>query len=168
MVYEAFVAKKFFYICAGLCIALSALGFLATGVIPTRSTTVHGAEPLVGWSIVAACFAGAAFFLMRARDPKPHLRISPEGLWYGRYADVTIPWDQFVSVRLTRLYNQRIVGLNLVDPEAYPKDTPFGSGTSALNRATTGDVGIAATHLSGGPQGLLQAIAYYRPDLFPG
>ncbi len=166
MVYEATVAKKFFLILAGLCVALSLLGFFTAGVIPSESTTRHGAYPVTGWIIIACCFGMAAFFIHRARDTKPHLRVGPEGLWYGRHADVTIPWDQFVSVRITRVYNQQIVGLNLVDPEAWPKDTLFGSGTSSLNRATTGDVAIAATNLSGGPEKVLAAIKHYRPDLF--
>ena len=34
MVYEAFQAKKFFIVLALLCVALSALGFIATGAIP--------------------------------------------------------------------------------------------------------------------------------------
>ena len=166
MIYEATVAKKFFIFCAAGCLAVSVLGFFAAGIIPSASTANGEGSLLVGGLMIAAFWGMAAFFIVKARDTKPHLRIGPEGLWYGRYSDSTIPWDQFVSLRMTRLYNQRIVGLNLVDPEAYPRDTLFGTGTSALNRATTGDVTIAATNLSGGHAGVLAAIRHYRPDLF--
>jgi len=166
MVYEATVAKKFFLICAGLCVALSALGFLAAGVIPSASTTNHGAYPVTGWIIVACCFGMAAIFVVRALDRKPHLRIDRNGLWYPRYSDDVIPWDQIVSWQITRLYNQRIIGLNLRDPEAWPSKNRFTRATAGLNRATVGELGIAATNLAGGHQGVLAAIRHYRPDLF--
>ncbi|HTU10398.1 MAG TPA: STM3941 family protein [Allosphingosinicella sp.] len=166
MVYEATVAKKFFLVCAGLCVALSALGFIAAGVIPTASTTNHGAYPVTGWIIVACCFAMAAFFVIRAMDNKPHLRIDPDGIHYPRYSDAIIPWDQIVSWQITKVYNQRIVGLNLKNPEAYPAKSAFTRATAGLNRATVGELGIAATNLSGGHEGVLAAIRHYRPDLF--
>lgn len=167
MVYEATVARTFFLVCAGLCVALSALGFLVAGVIPSASTTNHGAYPVTGWIMVACCFGMAAFFIVRARDRKPHLRIDQHGLWYPHYSDDIIPWDQIVSCQVTRVHNQRIIGLNLRNPEAYPSKNRFTRATAGLNRITVGELGIAATNLSGGPQGVLSAIRHYRPDLFP-
>ena len=108
----------------------------------------------------------AAVFVVRALDPKPHLRIDQNGIWYPRYADAVIPWDQLVSCQVTRVYNQRIVGLNLRDPQAWPARSRLTRATAGLNRATMGQVGIAATNLSGGPEKVLAAIAHYRPDLF--
>jgi len=168
MVYEATVAKKFFLICAGLSIALSVLGFFVNGVIPSASTTNHGAYPVTGWIIVACCFGMAAFFIFRASDKKPHLRIDQNGILYPAYSNDTIPWDQFVSCQIARVYNQRIVQLNLRDPEAYPSTNRFTRATAGMNKAMGfGGVGIAATNLSGGPRPVLEAIAHYRPDLFP-
>jgi hypothetical protein len=168
MVYEAFQAKTFFLVLAGLCIALSALGFLAAGVIPTASTTNHGAYPVTGWIIVACCFVMAGVFVKRALDRTPQLRIGPDGIWYRLYSDATIPWDQFVSCQVMRIYNQRVVQLNLRDPAAWPSTNRFTRATAGMNSAMGfNGVGIAATNLSGGPEQVLQAIARYRPDLFP-
>lgn len=166
MVYEAFQAKKFFIILAILCVALSTLGFIATGAIPTASTA-QGTYPVAGWAIIAGCFGMAAVFVVRAMDNKPQLRIDQDGIWYRAYSDDVIPWDQFVSCTVNRVYNQRIVQLNLRDPAAYPSTNRFTRATAGLNDAMgMGGVGIAATNLSGGPEKVLAAIAHYRPDLF--
>ena len=53
MVYEARHSPMVNYALAGACPLLSVLGFAAAGVIPTNS----GSYPVVGWAIVAACFA---------------------------------------------------------------------------------------------------------------
>jgi len=166
MVYEATVAKKFFLVLAVLCVALSVLGFFVAGIIPSASTANGQASPLIGWSIIGSCFGLAAFFVWRARDDSPHLRIDQNGIWYGRYSEHTIPWDQIVLCRINRVHNQRIIGLNLKDPAAFPSRSAFTRATARLNRATFGEVGIAATNLSGGHQGVLDAIRHYRPDLF--
>ena len=166
MVYEATVAKKFFIVLAVLCIALSVLGCFVAGIIPSASTANGEASPLVGWVIIGCCFGLAGFFAWRSMDRKPHLRIDQHGIWYGRYSDATIPWDQIVSCQVARVYNQRIVGLNLKDPAAYPSRSAFTRATAGLNRATFGELGIAATNLSGGHQGVLNAIRHFRPDLF--
>ena len=167
MVYEATVAKKFFLVCAGLCVTLSTLGFLVAGVIPSASTTNHGAYPVTGWIIVACCFGMAAVFVVRALDRRPLLRIGQNGIWYRSYSDATIPWDQITACQMLRVYNQRIVHLNLRDPAAYPSTNRFTRATAGMNSAMGfGGMGIAATNLSGGPQGVLAAIEHYRPDLF--
>ena len=66
MIYEARPSVKINYVLAGACLLLSLLGFTAAGIIPSASTRDHGAYPLVGWIIVAACFAAAFVFLRRA------------------------------------------------------------------------------------------------------
>jgi len=169
MVYEAFQAKKFFIVLAVLCVLLSALGFLVAGVIPSASTTNHGAYPVTGWIIVACCFGMAAFFVVRALDKKPQLRIDQAGVWYRAHSDATIPWDEIVACQVARVYNQRIVQLTLRDPAAYPSKNPFTRATAGLNSAMGfAGVGIAATNLSGGPANVLAAVRHYRPDLFAG
>ena len=99
MVYEAFHLKRFNIVMAALCALLSILGFCVNGVIPTASTRDHGASPLVGWIMVAVCFAVAAIFLRRAFDSRPLVRIDRNGLWARSWSDATVPWDQIVSAR---------------------------------------------------------------------
>jgi hypothetical protein len=167
MVYEAFQPKKFFLVLAGACVALSSLGFLAAGVIPSASTTNHGAYPVTGWIIVACCLGIAAFFVVRALDPRPQLRIDQNGIWYRPYSDATVPWDQIVSCRIIKAGAQKIVGLDLRDPEAWPSKNPLTRMTAGLNRASGfGSLGITATYLTGGPASVAAAVRHYRPDLF--
>lgn len=166
MVYEAYQAKKFFLVLAILCVLLSVLGFFVSGIIPSASTANGEASPLVGGLIIAGCFGMAATFVWRALDKKPQLRLDQNGIWYRPYSDAVIPWEEVVSCQVARVYNQRIVQLNLRDPDAYPSKNRFTRATAGMNKAMGfAGVGIAATNLSGGPDGVLHAIAHYRPDL---
>jgi hypothetical protein len=167
VVYEARQLQKFHYVMAGLCVALSLLGFLVAGVIPTASTTNHGAYPFTGWAIVAGCFAVAAIFIRRALDTKPQLRIDANGIWSRAFSDATVPWAQITSCRTHRMRNQTIISFDLRTPEAYPSKHAFARATAGLNRATGfGSLGINATYLTGGTQGVLGAVRHFRPDLF--
>ena len=167
MVYEAYQPQRFNYVLAGLCAALSILGFLVAGVIPTDSTINHGAWPFTGWAIVAGCFAVAAIFIRRALDRRPQLRIDADGIWSRAFSDATVPWDQILSCRTHRLRNQTIVSFDLRNPEAWPSKNAFARATAGLNRATGfGSMGINASFLTGGPQGVIGAVRHFRPDLF--
>jgi hypothetical protein len=167
MVYEARQPQRFNYVMAGLCAALSILGFLVAGIIPTDSTTNHGAYPFTGWAIVAGCFAVAFVFIRRALDTRPQLRIDANGIWSRAFSDATVPWDQILSCRSHRMRNQTIVTFDLRNPEAYPSKNAFARATAGLNRATGfGSMGINASFLTGGPQGVLGAVRHFRPDLF--
>ena len=166
MVYEAFQPQRFNYVMAGLCAALSLLGFVAAGVIPTESTR-NGTYPLIGWAIVAGCFAVAAIFVRRALDTRPQLRIDANGIWSRPFSDATVPWEQIVSCRVHGLRNQTIVSFDLKDPEAFPSKNAMTRATAGINRATGfGSLGINASFLTGGPQGVVDAVRHFRPDLF--
>lgn len=168
MVYEARQRSKFFLVLAGLCVALSALGFLAAGVIPSASTANHGAYPVTGWIIVACCFGMAGFFVMRGLDTRPHLRIDRHGIWVRAHSDSILPWDQLIGVTVHPMRNTTIVSLHLRTPEAYPSTNPFTRATVGMNNILGfGHVGIAANYLTGGPRSVMDAIRHYRPDLFP-
>jgi hypothetical protein len=166
MVYEARQPQKFNYVMAGLCAALSLLGFVAAGVIPTASTR-DGIYPLAGWAIVIGCFAVAAIFVRRALDTRALLRIDANGIWSRQYSDATVPWDQIVAARVHKLRNQSIVSFHLKDPDAYPSRNAFTRATSSIDRAFGwGQMGINASFLTGGPQGVVNAVRHFRPDLF--
>jgi hypothetical protein len=165
MVYEARQPQKFNYIMAGLCAALSLLGFVAAGVIPTESTR-DGTYPLVGCAIVIGCLAVAAIFVRRALDTTAHLRIDANGIWSRQYSDATVPWDQIVAARVHKLRNQSIVSFHLKDPEAWPSKKAFTRATGSIDRAFGwGQMGINASFLTGGPRGVVNAVRHFRPDL---
>ena len=152
---------------ATLCALLSLLGFLVAGVIPSASTRDHGADPLVGWLIVAGCLAVAAVFVMRSRDTRPQVRVDASGIYARSYSSATVPWDQIVGARAIRMRNQQILALDLKDPKAYPSTNRLTRLTAPLNRATGfGSMGINVSFLTGGLPGLVEAVRHYRPDLF--
>ena len=166
MIYEAFRPRRFYLVLAGLCAALSLLGFLVAGIIPSASTRDHGANPVVGFLIVVACLAIAGEFIRRAMDGRPQLRADPNGLWARDFSDATVPWDQLTSCRVHHVRNQRIVSFDLRDPAAFPPRNPLARATAGLNRATGfGSMGINVTYLTGGATGLVDAVRHYRPDL---
>ena len=167
MVYEACQPQRFNYVLAGLCVALSLLGFIAAGVIPTASTR-DGAYPLVGWSIVAGCFAAAAIFVRRALDSRPQLRIDSNGIWSRHYSGAAVPWDQILGVNIHPMRNQTVVSFHLKNPDAWPSKNAFTRATGGADRAFGwGHMAINASFLTGGPAGLIGAVRHFRPDLFP-
>ena len=166
MVYEARQPRTFNYVMAGLCAALSLLGFVAAGVIPTASTR-DGTYPLVGWAIVAGCFAVAFIFIRRALDTSPQLRIDASGIWSRQYSDAIVPWDQILGGSIHKMRNQTILSFHLKDPDAHPSKNAFTRATSSIDRAFGwGQMGINASFLTGGPQGVVNAVRHFRPDLF--
>jgi hypothetical protein len=166
MIYEAVQPRRFNLVLATLCALLSLLGFLVAGVIPSASTRDHGADPLIGWLIVAGCLAVAAIFVMRSRDRRPQVRVDANGIYARSYSSATVPWDQIVGARAIRMRNQQILALELKDPKAYPSTNPLTRLTAPLNRATGfGSMGINVSFLSGGLAGLVEAVRHFRPDL---
>jgi hypothetical protein len=166
MVYEARQPQRFNYIMAGLCAALSLLGFVAAGVIPTASTR-DGTYPLIGWAIVIGCFGVAAIFVRRALDTRPQLRIDAGGIWSRPYSDATVPWDQILGMGIHPLRNQTLISFHLKKPEAYPARNAFARAAGTIDGAFGwGQFRVNASFLTGGPQGVVNAVRHFRPDLF--
>lgn len=163
MLYEARQPVRFNYIMAALCTLLSILGFLVAGVIPSESTTNHGADPLVGWGIVIVCVAVAAIFVRRASDRRVLVRADANGLYSRLYSDTTIPWSAIAGVRLLHFRNFSILRVKLVDPRAWPGK---GGVVGALdNRVSYGELGINPRFYDHGVRELFATIVHYRPDL---
>lgn len=127
---------------AAACALLSILGFAVAGVIPTHS----GEHPAVGWGIVAACFALAAFFALRTRNREVQARVDAAGV-YERRRGETVPWDAIESLTVLRAGIQRIARFKRND----------GGKTIGIN-TTFCDHGIAE---------LMAAVRSHRPDLVP-
>jgi hypothetical protein len=140
MVYEARHSATVNYGLIAACLLLSVLGFAAAGVIPTQS----GAYPAVGWGIVAACFAAAALFLLRARDRNVQARADAAGVYARRYGGETVAWDRIESLTVLRAGIQRIARFKLKDGKT---------------------LGINTTFYDSGIKDLLAAVRAYRPDL---
>lgn len=163
MVYEAHQSPRLNVLLAGACLLLSILGFAAAGVIPTQS----GSYPLVGWTIVAVCFAAAFVFLRRATGGGVPARIDEKGIFVPKHSAETIPWDQIIGVLPIRAGIQRIVRFALSDPERYAATGAARRATGALDAGLGfGHFGINTTFYDRGMDDLLAVVRHYRPDLF--
>jgi hypothetical protein len=142
MVYEARHSKGINYALAGAVLLLSLIGFAAAGVIPTAS----GTYPLVGWAIIAACFAAAFVFFRRAVDKDVQARIDDKGVYARRVGPDPIPWNEIVGAHVIVAGIQRIARFERSGPSA-------------------GKFGINTTFYDRGIADLLAAVRHYRPDL---
>jgi hypothetical protein len=162
MVYEARPSTKANYLLAGACLLLSILGFAAAGVIPTHS----GEYPLVGWSIVAICFALTFFFARRAMSGRLEVRIDEKGIFVPRYSAEIIPWEQITGMLPMRMGIQRMVRFKLRDPERYAATGRIRRATGAIDSGLGfGHFGVNTTFYDCGMADLLGVVRHYRPDL---
>jgi hypothetical protein len=162
MTYEARPSATTNALLAGACAALSILGFAAAGVIPTQS----GSYPLVGWTIVAACFGAAFVFLRRARSGVLEVRIDEKGIFVPKHSAEIIPWDQITGMMPIRMGIQRMVRLQLRDPERYAATGRIRRATGAIDSGLGfGHFGINTTFYDRGMADLLGVVRHYRPDL---
>jgi len=166
MLYEARHPVRLNYILAGLSASLSSIGFLVAGIIPSASTTAHGAYPLAGLVIVTACLAASGVFLRRAHDKSVVIRADAEGLYSRRYSDATIPWASIAGVKVLRQKNQSILRVKLHDKTAWPCRSRLGRVMGMLdNTVSYGHLGINPSYCDRGMQALVLAVQHYRPDL---
>jgi hypothetical protein len=165
MIYEARQATKLNYMLAGACLLLSLIGFAAAGVIPNNS----GYYPVVGWSIVGACFAVAFIFLRRAFARKVEARIDGRGVYAPRFSPEPVPWDRIRSILPMRMGVQRIVRFELAAGAPNEAADPLMRAAGALDRGMGfGNFGINTTYLDPGMDALLATVRHYRPDLVEG
>lgn len=140
MTYEARHSRGLNIALAIAVLALSIIGFAAAGVIPTES----GTNPLVGWSIVAACFLAAIVFVRRAMDAHPQARVDAQGVYSRRLGEQPVPWDRITGYHVLRAGIQRVARFDRSDGKT------FGINTTFYDR------GIAS---------LEEAVRAHRPDL---
>ena len=139
MVYEARHSRGLNYALAAAVLALSILGFAAAGIIPTES----GSNPLVGWAIIAACFAAAIVFVRRAMDTAPQARVDAAGV-YSKKLGETVPWDRISGFHVLRAGIQRVARFDRTDGKTF---------------------GINTTFYDQGITGLVESVRAQRPDL---
>jgi hypothetical protein len=163
MIYEARQATKIHYVLAGACALLSLIGFAAAGVIPNNS----GYHPLIGWTIVGACFAVAFVFLRRAVGREVQARIDGRGVYAPRFSPEPVPWARIRSVLPLRIGVQRIVRFELTPDAPNAADSAVMRAVGAVDKGLGfGDFGINTTYFDHGQSELLAAVRHYRPDLF--
>ena len=123
-----------------LMFALS-LGFVALGA---SLAGAFGTDHPTGWKPLVAGWLGIVFFgpcavVIGASIPTagPVLRIDARGVGFKPWSGATIAWDDVVGIRDFAFASQRMIGLVLRDPTAYPSNRLLGRLKSA-NRGLTG------------------------------
>jgi hypothetical protein len=165
MIYEARQSPLPNYLLAGACLLLSLIGLAAAGIIPNNS----GYHPLIGWPIVAACFAAAFIFVRRASGRKVEARIDGRGIYAPAFSLEPVPWDRIRSILPLRIGARRIVRFELIAGSPNAAENPIMRAAGVVDRGLGfGDFGINATYLTPGFDALLAAIRHYRPDLLDG
>ena len=140
MTYEARHSKGLNLALAVAVLALSVLGFAVAGIIPTKS----GTYPLLGWTIVGACFAAALVFLRRAFSSAVQARIDGNGVYSRRLGNDPVPWSDIAGFFVMRAGIQRI---------------------ARFQRASGKTFGINTTFYDRGIRPLVEAVHHHRPDL---
>jgi len=143
MAYEARNRQGANYALAAAALALSLLGFVAIGIIPSESTRVGGTYPIAGWLIVITCFGAAAVFVRRSLDNTVQARADRNGVYTQRLGEI-VPWANITGVLLLRAGVQRIV---------------------RFDRTNGATFGINTTYYDHAAGELLATVRHYRPDL---
>jgi hypothetical protein len=117
-------------------LALLSLGFVAIGVWMV-SLGGGAKETIFGWLGILFFGPGAFVIARRSFDSGLVLRVDASGIWSKNWSDATIPWDAVADVHFWTMQRQRMIGLELVEPQIYPAKGLVGR-LSGANRALTG------------------------------
>ena len=161
---EARPSRRSAWILAGLCFALSIIGWVAMGVIPSASTRDHGAYPLTGLAIVLGCFGAAAVFLRRGAGDVVRIRADASGLLVPSFSPQTIPWDAIIGFEWYRNGVQQIIRFALHDAAAFERATGPAAAMERLEGSSYGDFGVNMSYLDHNLDQLLAVLCHYRPD----
>lgn len=114
---------------------------------------------------VVSCliFLGLAVIAMiRLSDRGEQLRVAPDGIYYKRWSETVIPWNEIVDVTVFRDRYQNFIMLHLADPQRFPSTTPVGRLSRANRRLTGGDIAISLTSMDRTFDDALTVIENYR------
>ncbi|MCW3837147.1 STM3941 family protein [Sphingomonas canadensis] len=125
-----------------------------------------GLVELLGWGAIAFFGLCAAVAVRQLFRTGVVMRIAPEGLYWRRWSEETIPWSAFDSAAYATIRSQRMLTLWLRDPDAYPSSTLLGRLAGANKALGFGDVTLTAQGLSQGFDAMAGAVEANAPELF--
>ncbi len=114
---------------------------------------------------VASCLiflSLAVIAVIRLFDRDEQLRVSPDGIYYKRWSQTVIPWDEIVDVTVWKDRYQKFIMLHLADPRRFPSTTLVGRLSRANRRLTGGDIAISLTQMNRGFDDASAVIEDYR------
>lgn len=117
------------------------------------------ASSVMGWILgpPVFLFGGAgSFSLLRMIASGAMIRIGAEGIWWKRWSDKTIPWDEIADVTTWGAGDSACIELHLRHPALYPGHGILGALAGSSRRMTGGDISVM---LSGTDRRLEDAMA---------
>lgn len=114
---------------------------------------------------VASCLiflSLAVIATIRLFDSGEQLRVAPDGIYYQRWSETVVPWDEIVDVTVFKDRYQNFIMLHLAHPQRFPSTTLVGRLSRANRRLTGGDIAITLTRMNRGFDEALTVIEDYR------
>ncbi|MEW2482741.1 STM3941 family protein [Mycobacterium sp. NPDC049093] len=114
-----------------------------------------GASCLISLSLVVIAVIGLL-------DRSEQVRVAPDGIYYKRWSETVIPWDEIVDVTVFKDRYQNFIMLRLADPQRFPSTTLVGRLGRANRRLAGGDVAISLTYMDRSFDDAMTVIEDYR------
>jgi hypothetical protein len=103
--------------------------------------------PWLGWAAIVFFGLAGVAWSRQFFSGGPVIEMSPEGLYYRRWSETTIPWDAFDRAAIGEIQRQRMLTLWLRDPADYPSTTLQGRTAGANKAMGFGDICLSAIGL---------------------
>jgi hypothetical protein len=158
---ERFVAR--YVVWKLFLLGAAAMGFVAigwlmvTGGLPT-------APKWVGW--LSFLFFGPTSVLIFTMlfDRRPQIMIDGKGIYYRRWSDDVIAWDDVVRVAFFTISQNAMMGVCLIDETRYPARKSWQSWLGRVNRGFGFDgITIATAGMNKSHEQLMQAVFQFAP-----
>lgn len=95
-------------------------------------------------------------------DRSEQVRVASDGIYYKRWSETVIPWDEIVDVTVFKDRYQKFIMLRLADPKRFPSTTLAGRLGGANRRLAGGDIAISLTYMNRGFDDAMTVIEDYR------
>ncbi|MDF7776578.1 hypothetical protein P1X14_15080 [Sphingomonas sp. AOB5] len=104
--------------------------------------------PWIGWAAIVFFGLAGVAWSRQFFSGGPVIEISPEGLYYRRWSEATIPWDAFDRAAIGQIHRQRMLTFWLRDPAAWPSTTLQGRTAGANKAMGFGDISLSMAGLN--------------------
>lgn len=104
--------------------------------------------PWIGWAAIVFFGLAGIAWSRQFFSGGPVIEISPEGLYYRRWSEATIPWDAFERAAIGEIHRQRMLTFWLRNPADYSSTTLQGRTAGANKAMGFGDISLSAIGLN--------------------
>lgn len=115
----------------------------------------------IGWLCVLLGAGSLPLLIKQFRFQGPAIRVDEEGIFWQRWSQKPITWNNIARIEPGSVYNQKLLNLMLHDPAIDPSTSPLGK-LARLNRVLGfGQVSISVQGTDVDFDELVQAVYYY-------